>query len=254
MKNAISKLGADKVYAQIMALSKDMKVPEELHIDYVCRVCCNVPEIAPDMNNRKKEFLSIEKCMEAWVKKFFRGYNERISQHKSKIPGTVPDKAINAIIEARLPELPSSKVDEIVYAHRLGMSAENILGLLLEEFLFEKLSPAGWAMAWGESVKHVDFCHKDGKLLQIKNRSNSENSSSNKIRNGKPIEKWFRVNANNGHYQWESLKKIVGQSITGLNEEEFQKFIFQTLKNNPYALAIEHQSPWMSFKDKGHLF
>ena len=45
------------------------------------------------------------------------------------------------------------------------MSAENILGILLEEFLFEKLSPAGWAMAWGETVKHVDFCHKDGRLL-----------------------------------------------------------------------------------------
>ena len=251
MKNAIEALGKEKVYKRIITISSAMKVPASLHIDYVGKVCCDIPEIAPDMNSgKKRNLLSAEECMKTWVERFLHGYNERISQHTSKMPGTVPDDAVNIIIKAGLPKLSDKQVSEITYAHRLGMSAENILGLLLEEFLFEKLSPAGWAMAWGETVKHVDFCHKDGRLLQIKNRSNSENSSSSKIRDGKPIEKWFRVNANNGKYQWEKLSEIVGSSIAGLNEEEFQKFITRTLKQNPAALAIEPQSPWMSFKGK----
>lgn len=251
MINAISEIGAEKVLEQVKILGKKMRVPVPLHIEYVCKICCDIPEIAPDMNSgKKRNLLSAEECIRTWVEKFFHGYSERISQHTSKMPGTVPDDAVNIIIKAGLPKLSDKQVSEITYAHRLGMSAENILGLLLEEFLFEKLSPAGWAMAWGETVKHVDFCHKDGRLLQIKNRSNSENSSSSKIRDGKPIEKWFRVNANNGKYQWEKLSEIVGSNIAGLNEEEFQKFITRTLKQNPAALAIEPQSPWISFKGK----
>lgn len=251
MKNAIEALGGEKVYKQIMTISRTMNVPASLHIDYVCNVCCGNPEIAPDMNKgKKKNLLSVEECMKVWVEKFLHGYNERISQRTSKMPGTVPDTAVDIIIKIGLAKLSDKQVSEIIYAHRLGMSAENILGLLLEEFLFEKLSPAGWVMAWGETVKHVDFCHQDGRLLQIKNRNNSENSSSSKVRDGKPIKKWFRVNANNGKYQWEKLSKIVGPSVVGLNEEEFQKFITRTLKQNPAALAIEPQSPWISFKGK----
>ena len=251
MINEIKEFGSSKVHSKILAVSKNMNIPSNLHIDYVSKVCCEFSELAPDMNSgKKRNLLSAQECIRTWVEKFFHGYNERISQHTSKMPGTVPDDAVNIIIKAGLPKLSDKQVSEIVYAHRLGMSAENILGLLLEEFLFEKLAPAGWAMAWGETVKHVDFCHKDGRLLQIKNRSNSENSSSSKIRDGKPIEKWFRVNANNGKYQWEKLSEIVGTSIPGLNEEEFQRFITQTLKQNPVALAIEPQSPWISFKGK----
>ena len=251
MINAIKEFGSKKTYSKIISVSKEMNIPSNLHIDYVSKICCDIPELAPDMNSgKKRQLLSAEECIKTWVEMFLHGYNERISQHTSKLPGTVPDTAVDIIIKAGLPKLSAKQVNEIIYAHRLGMSAENILGLLLEEFLFQKLSPAGWAMAWGETVKHVDFCHRDGRLLQIKNRSNSENSSSSKIRDGKPIEKWFRVNANNGKYQWEKLEQIVGTNISELNEEEFQKFIAKTLKSNPNALAIEVQSPWLSFKSQ----
>lgn len=251
MINAIKEFGGKKTYSKIIAASKKMTIPSYLHIDYVSKVCCDIPEIAPDMNSgRKRDLLSAEECIKTWVERFLHGYNERVSQHISKMPGTIPDAAVDIIIKSGLPKLSNKQVHEIIYAHRLGMSAENILGLLLEEFLFEKLSPAGWAMAWGETVRYVDFCHKDGRLLQIKNRSNSENSSSSKIRDGKPIEKWFRVNANNGRYQWEKLSEIVGANVVGLNEDGFQKFIAKILKQNPAALAIEDQSPWISFKGK----
>ncbi len=164
------------------------------------------------------------------------------------MPGTVPDNAVNIILSTGLHchVLDQNHIQSIVYAHRLGMSAENILGLLLEEFLFTKLSPFGWAMAWGETIKSVDFCNAEGFLLQVKNRSNSENSSSSKIRSGKPIEKWFRINATNGKCQWDELNAIVGaHSGLELNEKTFQQFIKEVLEKNPEALAIEPANPWV---------
>src|SRR6202453_1801536 len=57
---------------------------------------------------------------------------------------------------------------------------------------------AGWIWCSGTSVKAVDFIHYDEKnnewnLLQVKNRDNTENSSSSKIRDNTTIKKWFRT-------------------------------------------------------------
>ncbi len=246
MENAIKELGVAQVKHLVVLYAEQMNLPAELHIDYVCNVCCENPDLAPNMNgNKKNSFLSPEECIKQWVLKFKHGYEERISMRKSKMPGTIPDKAIETILSAGLHCHIFDQIRQIVYAHRLGMSAENILGLLLEEFLFSKLSSYGWAMAWGETIKSVDFCNASGFLLQVKNRSNSENSSSSKIRTGKSIEKWFRVNAANGRYEWDTLKNIVG-SLPGqdLSEESFQKFIKEVLGKNPAALAIEPDNPW----------
>ena len=250
MITAIEKFGAKGVCARVAAIARQMNIPEGLHIDYVCKACCASPEIAPAMNNgRKRNLLTPEQCLSVWVERFFRGYNNRISCCESKMPGTIPDEAVGIIIKARARNLSDGQIDRIIFAHRLAMSAENILGLLLEEFLFEKLSAAGWAMAWGETIRAVDFCNKAGRLLQIKNRSNSENSSSSKIREGKPIEKWFRVDAATGQFEWDKLTTIIGRRIAGLNEDSFQSFIMETLQKNPRALAIEPENPWLKLKN-----
>lgn len=249
MITAINNFGPRGVCDRVAAIARQMNVPEYLHIDYVCRACCETPEIAPAMNKgRKHNLLTPNQCLSAWVEKFFRGYNNRISCCESKMPGTVPDEAVGIIIKARAVNLSDEQIERIIYAHRLAMSAENILGLLLEEFLFEKLSSAGWAMAWGETARAVDFCDRNGRLLQIKNRSNSENSSSSKIREGKPIEKWFRVDAMTGQCEWDKLAIITGRTIVGLDETSFQTFIMDTLKRNPRALAIEPDNPWPKLK------
>jgi len=122
------------------------------------------------------------------------------------------------------------------------MSAENILGLILEEYLSEKLQGDGWHCAWGETVKSVDFVHEDGRLLQIKNRSNSENSSSSTVRVGTEIEKWFRIKADRIEYMWEKLNDICG--TTELSEESFVIFVQKTISDNPKCLAIEPDNPW----------
>ena len=59
-------------------------------------------------------------------------------------------------------------------------------------------------------------------LLQIKNRSNSENSSSAAIRIGTDIQKWYRIKAESGHTNWDKLQKDTG---VVLSEDDFYAFI-----------------------------
>lgn len=177
-----------------------------------------------------------------WVKKYLDGKEARASKRFSKPPRTVADPIIEKIIGARLSGLSQDELHRINYAHRLGMSAENILGLILEEYLADNLAPHGWHCAWGETVKSVDFVNEDGRLLQIKNRSNSENSSSSAIREGTKIKKWFRIKANKLEYMWNELNNICG--ITSLSEESFVAFVQNTLKENPKCLAVEPGNPW----------
>lgn len=177
-----------------------------------------------------------------WVTKYKNGYEGRATQRVSNLPGTVADPIIEKIIGARITNLDDQDLESITYAHRLSMSAENILGLILEEYLSNNLIQSGWHCAWGETVKSVDFVNKDGSLLQIKNRSNSENSSSSAIRKGTEIQKWFRIKANRVEYMWGSLNEICGTSH--LSEDAFSEFATSCLTANPHCLAVEKNNPW----------
>jgi len=178
-----------------------------------------------------------------WIQKYFDAFNSRISIHRSNLPSTIADPIIDVIIQGRLPHLNNTALKEIKFAHRLSMSAENILGLLLEEYLSNHLIPKGWHCAWGETIISVDFCCNDGSLLQIKNRSNSENSSSSRIRKGTLIEKWYRVDARTGTYQWETFNS---KFRVRCSEDSFRAFVRDALSHNPAALAIEPDNPWLN--------
>lgn len=171
----------------------------------------------------------------------------RISRRISKPPGTVADPIVSTIINARLTGLTAEHLEQIKYAHRLSMSAENIQGLLLEEFLAEQLADYGWYCCWGESIRHVDFCNIDGSLLQVKNRSNSENSSSSKVRINQPIEKWYRVDARTGFYRWSYFNEK--HDTDRFSEENFVTFVQQVLLGNPDTLAVETNNPWQDLSD-----
>ncbi len=177
-----------------------------------------------------------------WVTKYKSGYDGRATKRVSNLPGTVADPIIEKIIGVRLTNLDTQDLKNITYAHRLSMSAENILGLILEEYLSDNLISSGWHCAWGETVKSVDFVHENGNLLQIKNRSNSENSSSSAIRKGTEIQKWFRIKADRVEYMWDSLNEICGTSH--LSEEAFTEFAVNCLTVNPSCLAVEKENTW----------
>ncbi len=211
----------------------------------ILSACYRNPGLSPTLKASTPETLA-----KAWLKKYNDSYKNRISRRISKLPGTVADPIVDVIINARLTGLTTEHLEQIKYAHRLSMSAENIQGLLLEEFLAEQLADYGWYCCWGESVRHVDFCNIDGSLLQVKNRSNSENSSSSRVRINQPIEKWYRVDARTGSYRWFYFNNKY--NTERFSEENFVAFVQQVLIGNPDALAIEVDNPWKDLSDSSN--
>lgn len=211
----------------------------------ILAACYRNPGLSPSLKANTPEMLA-----KAWLKKYSVSYANRISSRIAHPPGTVADPIISIIINARLTRLTTEHLDQIKYAHRLSMSAENIQGLLLEEFLAEQLADYGWYCCWGESVRHVDFCNIDGSLLQVKNRSNSENSSSSRVRINQPIEKWYRSDARTGSYRWSYFNDKY--NTDRFSEENFVTFVQQVLLSNPSALAIEANNPWQNVSNSSN--
>lgn len=241
LKEALEELGREKAIALGMQIASDLNIQWEGSVAIVFNAIVNDFERAPGNIGGKNDDHS--GAIQKWILKYRSGKDGRASQRVSNPPGTVSDPIIEKIIGARITALTPDDLIKINYAHRLGMSAENILGLILEEYLAVNLKPHGWHCAWGETVKSVDFVHEDGRLLQIKNRSNSENSSSSAIRHGTQIEKWFRIKADRIEYMWESLNGICG--TTTLSEDSFVRFVQSTLASNPSCLAVEKENPWL---------
>jgi hypothetical protein len=175
---------------------------------------------------------------EKFVEKFIKGYNNRPSNREGKPTNTIPDPIIDFIIKERMPEYSVKDIDLIRFGHRLSMAAENILGLILEEYIHDSVIQYGWSCCWGNSIAAVDFCSENGLLLQVKNRSNTENSSSNKIRSGTEIKKWYRVNATTGKYYWEDLNNIIGKKNL-LSEDKFISYCRKLITDNPSVLYVK---------------
>ncbi len=234
----ISASSSEENFLQIFAdaFSQQNQLLLEAH-QTILAACYRNPELSPSLKAKTPENLA-----KAWLKKYNTSYENRISKRISRPPSTVADPIISIIINARLTGLTTEHLEQIKYAHRLSMSAENIQGLLLEEFLAEQLADYGWHCCWGETVRHVDFCNVDGSLLQVKNRSNSENSSSSRVRIHQPIEKWYRVDAKTGSCQWQYFNEKY--TTDRFSEERFIIFVQQVLLSNPDALAVETKSPW----------
>lgn len=208
----------------------------------ILTACHRNPGLCPPLKADTPEMLA-----KTWLKRYNNSYENRISRRIAQPPGTVADPIVSVIINARLTGLTANHLEQIKYAHRLSMSAENIQGLLLEEFLAEELADYGWHCCWGESVRHVDFCNVDGSLLQVKNRSNSENSSSSRVRINQPIEKWHRADARTGFYRWSFFNEKY--DTDRFSEENFVVFVQQVLLGNPDALPVETNNPWQDLAD-----
>ena len=153
----------------------------------------------------------------AYLKSYFVERRNTLSLRES---ATVADPAVDIILSAFA---GLTDLDNVATLHRQSMAAENLLGALLERYLAQELEPHGWIWCAGNTVKAVDFIRDDFSVaLQIKNRSNSENSSSAAIRTGTTIRKWYRVNAVSGATKWDTFPAQLPQP---LSEEGFYRFI-----------------------------
>lgn len=246
MKTAIQELGAEETIAKASAIADSLGGEDKDNLLAVLNACISNTELRPDLQSKKGNLTPVGR-VERWVKKYYKGLEGRISKRISNLPSTTPDtETIQSILKARLPNLTDADCQKIIYAHRLSMSIENIQGLFLEEYLSTKMKHYGWHMAWGETIIAADMCSDDGKLLQIKSQDNTENSSSNKIRVGTEIHKWFRRKALTGETMWAQLCEIVGSPSNYMTESNYQAFIRQALTTNPLALAVEPENPWKS--------
>ena len=143
-----------------------------------------------------------------------------------RIPETIPDPRVKDILEAAYRVEPPMLEAAIGY-HMEAMGAENFLGWILESYIASEAEPLGWAWCSGTMIRAVDFiCPMQGgtwKLLQVKNRSNSENSSSSRVRLGTSIEMWFRFHAYTGEVRWSVFPDA--ELRTRLSEDGFRNYI-----------------------------
>jgi len=239
---AIQTLGSKAALKNAKELSTELNLDWDSDVKFVFSIMVNDEARVPGNISGS----TAQQAIKQWLKKYKGGYDNRASQRVSNPPGTVADPIIERIIGTRLDHLSDDDLIKISYAHRLGMSAENILGLLLEEYLATRLRKYGWHCAWGETVKSVDFVNEQGNLLQIKNRSNSENSSSSTVRIGTEIDKWFRIKADRVEYMWEKLNQIC--KTKHLSEDDFVNFAMHCISQNPSSLAIEPDNPWAAME------
>lgn len=142
-------------------------------------------------------------------------------------PATVPDEMVSYILHHYF-EVPEDQLDRIKNEHLISMGAENMVGNLLERYIATVLEPLGWVWCSGSMVKAVDFvkppASKDDQwtLLQVKNRDNSENSSSSAIRDGTAIIKWFRTFSKKPGSNWPAFPDSKARGR--LSEDAFKEF------------------------------
>jgi len=144
-----------------------------------------------------------------------------------------PDPALYFYIQKKF-KVKEDELEKIQINHNMCMTAEDSLGDLLEEYIYENSKNNGWVWCSGNIVRSIDFIKKnlDGSwaMLQIKNSDNSENSSSKAVRKDTPIKIWFRrfskrkVNYTN----WAELNNLMSTNI--FSEEKFLQFIDKKLQ------------------------
>ncbi|MCX7109072.1 MAG: SinI family restriction endonuclease [Proteobacteria bacterium] len=142
-------------------------------------------------------------------------------------PSTIPDEMVSFVLEHFF-EIESKSLERIKTEHALSMGAENIVGNLLEHYLASILELHGWIWCACSLVKAVDFVKPptekgDWVLLQVKNRDNSENSSSSAIRIGTDIDKWHRTFSKKPGSNWATFPDTIAREH--LSEEGFRDFV-----------------------------
>lgn len=151
-----------------------------------------------------------------------------------KEPATIPDEMVSVILVTYF-GISKSEVERVKREHALSMGAENMVGDLLERYLASVMEPRGWIWCSGAMVKAVDFikppksASENWRLLQVKNRDNSENSSSSAIRNGTNIEKWHRTFSKRSGSNWGAFPDQILR--TELTEDGFRSFARNYLLN-----------------------
>lgn len=173
----------------------------------------------------KEEFAS-EQFFSKAATRFYKG---RYRCELPTSPKTVADDMVGYIMQVAF----SYTADEAItlsIAHQRAMAAENAVGDVLERYIASVLEPRGWTWCSGTLVAAIDFIRYNPAsqiwdVLQIKNRNNSENSSSTAYRSGRGIPSWFRTYSKTGLTNWPAFPNLDGEDKNLLTEVGFKKFV-----------------------------
>lgn len=190
--------------------------------------------LLPKKGGKEVHLDDTEENLQLYLKKYVKGYFDECNRLVIlKAVGTTADPVVDEVLLA-FTEVAREELPKISELHRFSMAAENLVGGLLERYIAECLEGSGWIWACGETLRAVDFFKPSDPpvLLQVKNRSNSENSSSAAIRVGTTIKKWYRIKAESGQANWDKLQADTG---VVLSEEDFYAFIRRTARASLHA-------------------
>jgi hypothetical protein len=202
------------------------KTKGEKGLDLTFVEVCSFLSQHPDylsIRGKSKPSVGDKEGLKKLADKYIGGYRR---DDTPSSPKTIPDEMVSYVLQCAN-GYSANECKKIKIEHQHSMSAENCVGALLERYLDSVLRKEGWSWCCGDFVKAVDFLRKDRKgkwqLLQIKNRDNSENSSSSAIRKGTQIEKWFRSFSVKGGTNWDNLP--ASMQGYGLSEKGFRNFV-----------------------------
>lgn len=168
-----------------------------------------------------------------YIRKQASAFAQSREARAPKPPETVPDEMVSVILVSYF-GIPQTDAERVKREHLLSMGAENLVGDLLERYLASVMEPQGWIWCSGAMVKAVDFIKPpasagaDWRLLQVKNRDNSENSSSSAIRVGTKIEKWHRTFSKKAGSNWDAFPDASLRNL--LSEDAFKAFVREYLR------------------------
>ncbi len=201
---------------------------------------------APKSFFPNKTCKTVNAYIERWIKGYFKAKNNPPSRRSARPKSVCTDPAIKTIVKKtqNLTEKAATLGEE---NHNLFMSAENVQGNLLEEYIASKIRQYGFLWCQGNILDKIDFCNTSGTcFIQVKNKSNTENSSSSSVRHGTSIKHWYRLGTKTLNkrklptYEWEKLNNIINDNKTcgfklpkcNLSEKEYMTFLEEKASAN----------------------
>jgi hypothetical protein len=215
---------------QVAAICCENTPAENGLVESFAQICSFLSDNSECMSWKGKNIPSVytESGLKTLAERYFSSYRK---SDFPAMPSTVPDEMVSIVMQEAY-GYTKAQCEKIKIEHQHSMCAENCVGALLERYLDSVLRSYGWHWCCGSFVKAIDFVKKkdDGTwlVLQIKNRDNSENSSSSAIRNGTLIQKWFRTFSRTGETNWTNLPELMRGY--NLSEEGFIAFSKQYLE------------------------
>lgn len=240
---------------QLRAYYSDAKLNNNLlnsiDLDYIFSIATNNMDRFPGINITGIQSPQI--YLNRWVSGYCDAMNNIPSRRTANPKSACTDPAIAVIVRATQ-GMSAAEAKTGENNHNLFMSAENIQGNLLEEYIAYNARPYGFLWCAGNVLRAIDFCNTDGSFfLQVKNKSNTENSSSSNIREGTTIEKWYRLGTKTcsgrkvPNFKWDVLNTLINKYKTeghtlppcNMSETNYEAFLTQVATANHKLITCQ---------------